>query len=78
MKATSYLFICVAGFLSIALMFDCGVWYYSKDLVLYDDDEENTREDESTNGNIGLKENNKDRNITRTSSLELQNQEHQK
>lgn len=27
-----------AGFVSVGVLFDCGVWYYVKDLKIFDDE----------------------------------------
>lgn len=45
----------IPGFLSLAVLFDCGIWYYSKNLALYEEDEGNAANNNST-ANIDGKE----------------------
>jgi hypothetical protein len=37
-----------AGFIFIGTLFDIGTFYYSKNVKIFDDDEENTKEKEMT------------------------------
>ncbi|XP_054274192.1 solute carrier organic anion transporter family member 74D-like isoform X1 [Macrosteles quadrilineatus] len=50
-----YLNYTAAGFLSLAVLFDCGIWYYSKNLALYEEDEGKAANNNST-ANIDGKE----------------------